>query len=62
MRKLVDKRTRNKFNTARGKTAVSIIRVAFGLVMEDLLLQIVRESQNAKLSNLRKAAQDASGK
>ncbi|KAK0081887.1 hypothetical protein PV325_011414 [Microctonus aethiopoides] len=27
--------------------------------MEDLLLQIIRESQNAKLSHLRKAAQDA---
>lgn len=29
--------------------------------MEELLLQIVRESQNAKLSNLRKSAQDAYG-
>ncbi|KAF7995651.1 hypothetical protein HCN44_006758 [Aphidius gifuensis] len=27
--------------------------------MEDLLLQIIKESQNAKLSNLRKSAQDA---
>ena len=30
--------------------------------MEDLLLQIVKESQNAKLTNLRKSAQEAYGK
>lgn len=30
-------------------------------VMEDLLVQIAREAQSAKLTSLRKAAQDASG-
>ena len=39
-----------------------ISRVAARRVMEDLLLQIIREAQNAKLQNLRKAAQEASGK
>lgn len=35
--------------------------VAVHRVMEDLLQQIIRESQNSKLSNVRKAAQDAYG-
>lgn len=43
------------------KHPLSISRVAVGRVMEDLLLQIVKEAQNAKLQNLRKAAQEASG-
>ncbi|XP_043482060.1 brefeldin A-inhibited guanine nucleotide-exchange protein 3 isoform X2 [Leptopilina heterotoma] len=45
---------------SRKHPLLSISRVAVGRVMEDLLLQIVREAQNAKLQNLRKAAQEAS--
>lgn len=47
--------------------AVSIFHVAWQSVwfavciMEDLLLQIVKEAQNAKLQNVRKAAQEAYG-
>ncbi|XP_066597342.1 brefeldin A-inhibited guanine nucleotide-exchange protein 3 [Prorops nasuta] len=39
--------------------SLSISRVAARRVMEDLLLQIVKESNNAKLQNLRKSAQEA---
>ena len=40
---------------------LSISRVLVHRDMEDLLLQIVRESSNARLQNLRKSAQEAYG-
>lgn len=38
-----------------------VVAVVARRVMEDLLLQIVRESNNARLQNLRKSAQEAHG-
>lgn len=38
-----------------------VVAVVARCVMEDLLLQIVRESNNARLQNLRKSAQEAHG-